>query len=476
LAQDLTSLEMAGRATAPEPAPLLGANNPQELLRRQHAVVAMGRRAIAQPETAVLLTDAAGLIAEMLDAECFAVARTSPDGTALSVHLTVREPDRTGSRLVVEELPVAGTDSLMSYVLRVAHPVLCPELSREARFRDPLLRRHGVRSALAVPLKLQDCALGALAACSVSPERFTPQDLLFAETIAHLAATNIARSRAEKSLAEERRLAAGIFETVGAIVLVVNLEGKLLRINRTGEQVTGFSAGDFQDRPLWSVLAAPDEVELCRETFDGLRQGAPHLEYEGLLLTKHSDRRWIRWSYSSLTGEDGIIRAIIATGIDVTEKREAEERARRAEQAAEQARRAPAAPPEDAPPSQEFPAAGEPLLLSGGKPVTLPGPINRERRHRQRRTYQCRQAVAAIVDGRLPAHTDFCDVECHDISPGGFAYVSQRPPASDQVVVALGSPPQLTYMIAQIVHITRTMQDGKVRYLVGCSYTGRAPY
>ena len=52
--------------------------------RREAAMLALGRRAVASPDVAVLMHDAASLIAETLGAEFFGVARTLPDGISLS--------------------------------------------------------------------------------------------------------------------------------------------------------------------------------------------------------------------------------------------------------------------------------------------------------------------------------------------------------------------------------------------------------
>ena len=47
---------------------------------------------------------------------------------------------------------------------------------------------------------------------------------------------------------------------------------------------------------------------------------------------------------------------------------------------------------------------------------------------------------------------------------------------ADVLVVALGVPPKITYVIAQVCHITRKEQSGRRMYLVGCNYVGRATY
>jgi hypothetical protein len=93
-----------------------------------------------------------------------------------------------------------------------------------------------------------------------------------------------------------------------------------------------------------------------------------------------------------------------------------------------------------------------------------------------RKPYPYQQMIAPMVGKRLPAHNQFAPVTCHDISPGGFSFVAQTPPESDEFVVALGRGVALTYVIAQVAHMTRLEQDGERRYLIGCNYVGRAEY
>jgi hypothetical protein len=65
------------------------------------------------------------------------------------------------------------------------------------------------------------------------------------------------------------------------------------------------------------------------------------------------------------------------------------------------------------------------------------------------------------------------DVQCHDISSGGFSFLTAVPPTAESFVVILGQPPKLTHVTAQVAHIRRVEHDGRTMYLVGCNYTGR---
>jgi diguanylate cyclase len=96
-----------------------------------------------------------------------------------------------------------------------------------------------------------------------------------------------------------------------------------------------------------------------------------------------------------------------------------------------------------------------------------------DRRRQPRRPFPSYQAIAPLVDGKLPHKDSFRQVRCHDISPGGIAYLTPKAPQQPAIVVALGVAPNVTYLTAQITHKSTIQADGQLMYLVGCRFTGR---
>jgi PAS domain S-box-containing protein len=456
----------------------------------------MGRRAIAPPDLPVLMQDAAALLADVLGTPYNLVAELASDSPSAPLRMTLRKTGSTEPTTLVNQTRTAGSDSLAGYALQVAHPVVVADLSQEKQFADGLLQKYRIRSALAVPLKLQDRSFGALAACSTDAHDFDDEDLLFAETIAHLVTTTIGRARAEKSLADERRLAAGVLQTVDALVLVLDSRGQVVSINPACQRLSGFSLEEIKGRHVWNVLCVAKEVDLCRRHLEQLREQKSPLEYESLLLTKHSEQRQIAWSCSTITAGDGSLESIIATGVDITEQRRAQEEAERAVRAAEQARQVMARAllaaeragthPISARGGGGYvrmpypPTAPDALPADGPQPAKgsgrLPPHVPVERRRHPRRSFPYKQRIAAVLDGRLPDRQTFVDVQCKDIAASGFSFLSPKPPASDTLVVALGVPPRVTYLVAQVVHVTRVEKRGQRKFLIGCAYVGRAAY
>jgi len=448
------------------------------LLQQQKAVLAMGRRAVAKPDISILMQDAAALLAETLGAEYSIVAEFLLDGESLQVTLSKTALGTSGTQAdksetdgkeqisIVHKTPADGESSLASYVLKIALPLVVADLPREDRFSDLFLRKHGIQSAVAVPLKLNDRSFGSLAACSTKAQQFGEEDVLFVETIAHLVTASIARGEAERSLVEERCNASKVFQAVDAIVLVLNPKWEILRINPACERITGFSLPEIKNRPIWNVLPVSEEMDLFRNLKEKIKRSSQPIEYESYLLTKHSQRRLVAWSYSATFGSGGEVETIIATGTDITDQHEATEKAARAEKVAEESQLAVARlmgyDVEKLREQQTTDAFGR-----------MPVPLNAERRTSPRRAYPYQQRIAPIIGKAMPAQEKFFEVDCNDISASGFSFACTTPPACDALVVELGVPPKLHYMTAEITHITRSEGDVRGAFLVGCRYTGR---
>jgi len=458
-----------------------------DLVSRQRAVVAMGRRAIAPPDLAILMQDAATLIAEMLGAEHSCVAELEPDRSKIALTLVMQGPGSAEPTVVVGQSGTTANDSLAAHALEVAHPVVVDQLARDTRFCDPFLQEHGIRSAVAVPLTLHGQSFGALVACTSEVRQFDTEDVLFVESVAHLITTTIARVRTEKTLAEERQLFHEVLQAADKMVLVLDVQGRVVRANRACEEVTALSADAIKGRPIWDVFDVPEEMDLFYATLGKLRQGMSPIKHESLVRCKNADRRRIAWSYAAVHRADGSIESIVASGSDAAAKRRPSQPAHsvgdRGSPTDATTAEVPASPfggtRESPPPKNQddfamAEAEAEDRMVPGaGLP---PGLVTSDRRRAPRRSYRYRQLIAPVVDDTLPDRHEFTEVECNDIAVGGFSFLSSKPPQSDTLVVALGAPHRLIYLTAQIVHINRVRRDGRWNYLVGCCYTGRAQY
>lgn len=473
-----SSIDPSMQMPAEENAPVAAPSAPAERIspaspNRQEALVALGRRALSSPDSDTLLRDAASLLAEIFAAPLCGAARVGADGRSLHLRFAPTGSEGTWAKPKCCEYPLRGEQSLAGYALHVARPVIADDLCREQRFGDGFLQAQGMRSAVAVPLKMPGRAFGALLACSPQPCAFSPSNLPFAETVAHLVGITLARVEAEVALARERRFASSVIDTVDALVLLLDKRGHVLRINRTCERVTDLALLDIQNRAVWDVLSSPEQAGLFQRALARIAAGEPMVEFESTLLTKRAEKRQIGWTASAVRDRDGGT-SVVLTGIDITGQRQAEEAARRAEEALQKARQAVVRLPQGR--GTELLSASEsdrPATLPFGR---MPIPVGGERRRHSRRAYPYVQQIAPIIGRGLPPRERFYEVQCHDISAGGFSFYADAPLKAEALVVALGTPPKLTYLVAQVAHVTRIERDGRKLFLIGCNYTDRVDY
>src|SRR6202043_920198 len=66
---------------------------------------------------------------------------------------------------------------------------------------------------------------------------------------------------AEESLQDERNVLSAILDIVGALIVVLDRKGRIVRFNRTCEQTTGYSFAEAQGKYVWDLLLLPEEAE-----------------------------------------------------------------------------------------------------------------------------------------------------------------------------------------------------------------------
>lgn len=129
------------------------------------------------------------------------------------------------------------------------------------------------------------------------------------------------RRRAEGALREERDFVSAVLEIAGALVIVLDDSGRIVRFNRACEKLTGYESEEVLGKPFWDFLLPPEEVAAVQKVFKKLQTVQLPSHYENHWLTKAGERRWIAWSNTVLKMGDGTVKHVIGTGLDITERR-----------------------------------------------------------------------------------------------------------------------------------------------------------
>ncbi len=128
----------------------------------------------------------------------------------------------------------------------------------------------------------------------------------------------------QEALQEERNVVSAIFDTVSALIVVLDREGRIVRLNRACERITGYSSAHSAGQCIWDLFLAQEEAGEFRNRLLQILDHAERTEYESCWVTSGGQRRTIAWSAAVLPASKQTPTYIIASGIDVTEQRRAQ--------------------------------------------------------------------------------------------------------------------------------------------------------
>ncbi len=137
------------------------------------------------------------------------------------------------------------------------------------------------------------------------------------------------RMQAEAALRQARDFSATILSTVDALVIVLDAEGRVVSFNRACEIGTGYAFEEVRDRVFWEMLVPPEEVGGVRRMFERLLQVGGPRRHANHWQARDGRKRMIEWSNTVLHNVDGAVEYVMCAGIDVTERRAAEDEAKR---------------------------------------------------------------------------------------------------------------------------------------------------
>lgn len=134
--------------------------------------------------------------------------------------------------------------------------------------------------------------------------------------------------QASRALQNERDFVSAVVDTAAALVLILSPDGQILRFNSSCERASGLSVDDVRFKKVWDVLVCSEERDHERMMFDRIISERDTRHYEGSWTAADGGKREIAWSNAVLVDDDGAVEHVVCTGLDITERNEAEEKIR----------------------------------------------------------------------------------------------------------------------------------------------------
>jgi len=151
------------------------------------------------------------------------------------------------------------------------------------------------------------------------------EDSMLLESIALSLAPVVENARLNQDLRRSERFREHVLDSMASGLIATDLKGRILTFNRTAEQLLGYRAADALERSIGELLG--EEVE--RRIVDTLEHGRLALREETLLHTAGGSPLPVSLTTSLLRHEGKHVYGAIATFVDLTPLKRAEDHARR---------------------------------------------------------------------------------------------------------------------------------------------------
>jgi formate hydrogenlyase transcriptional activator len=315
----------------------------QEITERQRAesLLSAEKRSLEMIAHGASLTDILEDLCRAIDAQApntiSSVLLMDPDGQRLRPAAGSRVP--TGWARAITPVTIGPCVGSCGTAAFLKKPVIVSDIASDplwVAFRDVALS-HGLRAAWSQPLiSKNDQVLGTF--CLYYPEVRSPNgsDLRLLEGAGHVAVIAIDGERAQAALKrafeEIKKSEAQLREIVDAIpqtIVVLGPDGNTLYVNRAMLDYTGLTMDEVMATDFRARVFHPEEVERLRdERQKALSRGTP-FENEQRVRRRDGQYRWFLIGYNPLRDEKGHIIRWYATGTDIDDRKQAEERVRR---------------------------------------------------------------------------------------------------------------------------------------------------
>lgn len=140
----------------------------------------------------------------------------------------------------------------------------------------------------------------------------------------HMVLAEINKAVAYKeALQEERNFISVVLDAAGALIIILNEQGRILRFNRACEQISGYVFSEVAGRYIWDLFIAGDDLKTALR--NPIASAFPRT-YESQWITKSGLSRLISWTDTVIARPNDLVEYIIIAGIDITERKQAEQR------------------------------------------------------------------------------------------------------------------------------------------------------
>jgi diguanylate cyclase (GGDEF)-like protein/PAS domain S-box-containing protein len=298
------------------------------LLAFEHLVAGISRLLSAQDDLDAAIEQALARLGQFNRADRAYLFRFSPDKQTMSnTHEWCAEGVES-QRAGLQDLSTARFAWSMARLI-AGESTSIPDVSSmpdEIAEEREAFRQLGLSSLLIVPLRVKGESVGFLGFDNlVTKSAWGELAVRLLEITGELVAAAMQRRQVREALRAERDFAEAVMDTVAALIVVLDREGRIVQFNRACESLTGYDFSEVEGHFVWDFLLPAAEREQVSQVFRRLKDLPRQNCFENHWVTKDGRELLIEWSNTAILGPKGELLYGISTGIDVTGRRQAQQ-------------------------------------------------------------------------------------------------------------------------------------------------------
>ena len=210
-------------------------------------------------------------------------------------------------------------------VAESGEPLFVEDAAQDPRLTRTTVRTHEIRSEIIVPLRSKEKVSGTLCVAMHSYRWFQPEEVELLTAIGNQIGVTVENAnlyQQQQAIAQQLRLSEeryrGLFENASEAILVCSTTGRIISVNKAGEQLTGYTQEELRATTIYELFSGESLEKVSQLFSESVTVG----ETEELqLIRKNGTEAFIRLKVSPLFRGNQLI-GLQTIALDVTEERQ----------------------------------------------------------------------------------------------------------------------------------------------------------
>jgi PAS domain S-box-containing protein len=216
---------------------------------------------------------------------------------------------------------------IANIIFETRKPYICPDIHKDATFKNRTMEREGVISAVYIPIVSKKRVLGTLAVGSRKRRMFSKVKIDLLTVFGSQLGMALENAQLYDDVSKGKAYIEDLVENAGDAILSTNMEDRILTWNRGAEVIFGYSKEEAIGQSL-AVLLPPDRMRELEEVRNKVQLTGVIRNLEVRRKRKDGAMIDVALAVSPINNKVGNVSGFLHLARDITEKKRYEQRLR----------------------------------------------------------------------------------------------------------------------------------------------------